>query len=442
MRELPEVLAESPALKHRSWQRVVRPLEYAIYATVCGYCGVDVPLGCRGNAYLCDAPACRWLLCRICLPKDTALWCPAHLPPDRVHGQLPPPRFLATVHRPTQVPTWAPTWLAFQGRPTGLAGPALARYQRSLSTTPESAQLRVPAAVATEGFRARQRSLCWQLHAYVVATGVDAPDVAMLLNMLAHKAAAGKLRKGQTTADLVSGSTRLSWWFTVSGLVPTLPTLAQTRAYIRGVAATGGLRQPTVAREALAELDVAADAMRTLTTSRTGLDQLAAQRALVAIAGLRGGCRFKTAVDIAVGVWHAPPQWLPEAVVVTLDVEKTDHQRAAVILPTLIPLPFEGLADALAAVRLAAGDMPTEPLAYVAAWRAIYRDTRSVIATVRDIRASRREVGARAAASGGTALAESVLHHRPGSHATPRYTTHDHTVRATARALGAALSKV
>ena len=336
----------------------------------------------------------------------------------------------ATQERPSPVPSWAPPWLPWPGRPTAVSALSWARLRAAASATAEVGRLRLPALVAGEAHRSRQRALCWGLQMYVVARGVG-PSAMLAYEYLTDR----------VSAD-TAGSTCLSWWFSLAPLLPDPPPAALTRRYVAEVAAVRGLRQPLVARSALASLDALAH--QTLPRLRRSVppDPLAAARLLLAVGALRGGCRFRTAVDAALGVWHAAPVETPDAIVLFLLAEKTDFQRAAVVSPLLVPLPLPGLSVALRLVRAALPAQPDGPN-FLPFWEQEHATIRAALRTsgILDVRASRRHVAAAVDASGGLAAVERVLHHRPGSPATIRYTAGVAEAQRTAVVLAAALSR-
>jgi len=152
----------------------------------------------------------------------------------------------ATQERPSPVPSWAPPWLPWPGRPTAVSALSWARLRAAASATAEVGRLRLPALVAGEAHRSRQRALCWGLQMYVVARGVG-PSAMLAYEYLTDRASAD-----------TAGSTCLSWWFSLAPLLPDPPLTALTRRYVAEVAAVRGLRQPLVARSALASLDALA----------------------------------------------------------------------------------------------------------------------------------------------------------------------------------------
>jgi hypothetical protein len=298
----------------------------------------------------------------------------------------------------------------------------------AVSVVPAVAALLVPAVVASEAYRARQRALAWALEALVRAAVVSGADADAVGTLVAERA---------TTTT--SGSTMLTWWMSLSPLLPTPPTRRQAAVFVSRVVAIRGLRQPEVPRLALADLDaITADLGR----NRTNHAAVEWQRLIVAVACLRGGARFRTAVNLAAGAWGAPPVFSSAAVLLTSAVEKADFESAAVRRPHILPLPCPGLREAVHWVG-ANSHAPAGPAAYGLWWGAISRPIRAFLRErgIADVRASRRELAERLDGSGpeGRLLAELALHHVPGSRHTVRYTTALAPARRVSRAIALAL---
>lgn len=414
---LPPRLSASPELQDPAWHRVLRHVRLPVYAKACGWCGVEVPVG-DMSGRLCDQDACRWVVCIACLPDaSSAIRCPAHTTDPA--GRNPPTSWGATLQRPCWVPQWAPGWLAWPGRPQAMSVEGIGRLRRACTSTPEVAAVLLPASAAGEEHRRRQRALTWGLQAYVVAAGRSSPSSEDVWAYMRDRAASDP-----------TGSTRLSWWFSLLPLLPA-DVHVDTASFVREVTVAAGLRQPLVAREGLRPLGEAIAEAR-----RQGTDSLPAAQLLLAAAALRGGCRFASAVDVAMGAWISPPQQGANAVVVTPRASKSDQERAAVPLPVLIPLPMQGVTEALRRVTTAAAALGEESHAqYLRRWRAVHLMIRGALRRhgVDDVRGPRREVAALADMAHGRTAAEQVLGHRPGSAATVRYTTR---AAASARTVG------
>ena len=110
------------------------------------------------------------------------------------------------------------------------------------------------------------------------------------------------------------------------------------------------------------------------------------------------------------------------------------------VTPLLVPFPLPGLCIALRIVRAALSTQP-DGLAFPAFWQREHDALRAALRTVGvlDVRASRRHVAAAVDAAAGRAAVEQVLHHRPGSPATVRYTAGAADARRTAAVLASAL---
>lgn len=424
-------LQGAPALRAQSWDRVLRPLRRPFFAVTCGRCGTHVPVDDDSPA-LCDEEGCRWIACVSCFPRrDRPLRCPAHVPRAWVHSLDPPGTWVASLTAPCPVPGWAPPWLAWPGRPTAESAASFARLRGALSSTPEVARILVAAAAAGEPFRARQRSLAWGLHAYVLAAAAKEPTTEMVRHFLLDRADRGAV-----------GSTRLAWWFSLTPLCPTPPLAAETRSFVAEVVASVGLRQPVVGREALQALDGCLSAAGTnLGKAASEKARLEAARTIVAVGVLRGGSRFKSAVDAAMASWDGAAVHTPRAILIPVLAEKTDLRRAAVITPLLIPLPCPHAATAVRMVEASRGALPEGPAEFAVVWAAEYARIRGILRTagVPDVRATRRHVASMVCAVAGSAAAGEVLHHRPGSRATPRYTTNLAAAKSAAGYLAAAL---